>query len=187
VPIIECGPGAFTQLGRDHLAAFGPTVLIDIGFDMAIISQAGGMPGIGAAGPPQTGGAGSSQSPAPPGSSSVVPVPSQFTPTPPLVQNVPALIDTGATISCIDDALAQQLQLPLINQLHTTGAHGGGMLNVYLAFLAIPALNVTQAGAFLGAIMNTPGQSHRALLGRSLLRDMLFVYDGRSGSAKLSY
>jgi predicted aspartyl protease len=102
------------------------------------------------------------------------------------VQNVPALIDTGATLSCIDDALAQQLQLPLINQTQSVGAHGQGPLNVYLAYIAVPGLNAVQAGEFIGAIMNVSGQIHRALIGRSLLQNMLLVYDGRSGSVKLA-
>src|ERR1700684_1584990 len=125
MPVIECGPSPYAPHGQGQLSQLGPTVLIDVGFDMAYIAQA---PGVGALGiiPPTT------------GASSV--------PTSSLVRNVPALIDTGATTSCIDNTLAQQLQLPLINQAHSVGAHGGGMLNVYLAFLAIPALGVIQAG-----------------------------------------
>lgn len=103
-----------------------------------------------------------------------------------LMQNVPALIDTGAGESCVDEDLAQQLQLPLINQVQTSGVHGPGQLNVYLAYIAIPTLGTTQAGSFVGARMTAGGQIHRALIGRSFLRDTLLVYDGRSGSAKIA-
>jgi len=58
-----------------------------------------------------------------------------FNPALPNIQNVPALIDTGATMSCIDDQLAQQLGLPLINQVQSAGVHGSAPLNVYLAYL----------------------------------------------------
>jgi hypothetical protein len=34
--------------------------------------------------------------------------------------------------------------------------------------------------------MAAGGQFHRALLGRTLLQNMLLVYDGRSGSVKLA-
>jgi len=101
------------------------------------------------------------------------------------MQNVPALIDTGAGESCIDEDLAQQLQLPLINQVQTSGVHGPGQLNVYLAYIAIPALNTTQAGAFVGAKLTAGGQIHQALIGRTFLKDALLVYDGRSGSVKI--
>jgi hypothetical protein len=52
--------------------------------------------------------------------------------------------------------------------------------------ISIPLLGTIQAGAFIGAVMNFPGQIHRAILGRSLLRDTLLVYDGRSGSVKIA-
>lgn len=104
----------------------------------------------------------------------------------PNIQNVPALIDTGATMSCIDDLLAQQLGLPLINQVQSAGVHGSGLLNVYLAYILIPTLSVSQTGEFIGANMAAGGQFHRALLGRTLLQNMLLVYDGRSGSVKLA-
>jgi gag-polyprotein putative aspartyl protease len=104
----------------------------------------------------------------------------------PPMQNVPALIDTGAGESCIDEGLAQQLQLPLVNQAHTAGVHGAGLLNQYLAYIAIPQLGTTQVGIFTGAALAAGGQFHKALIGRTLLRDALLVYDGRSGSVKLA-
>jgi predicted aspartyl protease len=109
-----------------------------------------------------------------------------FNPALPNIENVPALIDTGATMSCIDDQLAQQLGLPLINQVQSPGVHGSAPLNVYLAYLLIPSLSVAQTGEFIGANMAAGGQFHRALLGRTLLQNMLLVYDGRSGSVKLA-
>lgn len=96
------------------------------------------------------------------------------------------LIDTGAYQSCIDEQLAQQLQLPLVNQQVASGVGGQITLNVYLAYIAIPALGQTQAGMFTGALLAAGGGHHRALLGRTLLADMLLVYDGKSGSVKLA-
>jgi predicted aspartyl protease len=98
-----------------------------------------------------------------------------------------ALIDTGATESCIDEGLAQQLQLPLVNQQNTAGVGGVHVLNVYLAYLALPLLGHLQAGLFVGAQLAAGGTPHRALIGRTLLSDMLMVYDGRTGSVTLAF
>lgn len=175
MPIIECGPAPFAPFGGALLANLGPTVLIDVGFDPAIIAQ------MGAASAAQPGAAPGLPPPAPITSSPQMPPP---TPLASKMQNVPALIDTGAKLSCIDDALAQQLQLPLINQAQSGGVLGVGLLNVYLAYIAIPGLGAVQAGEFTGAIMT--GQARKALIGRTLLQNMLLIYDGRSGSVKLA-
>jgi hypothetical protein len=132
--------------------------MVDIGFDQAILAQV-------AAGAPVQ----------PPPAGSI-----------PNTLQVLALIDTGAGQSCIDEALAQQLQLPLINKQTAAGVGGIHTLNVYLGYIAVPLLGTVQAGAFLGAHLTAGGQFHRALIGRTLLSDTLLVYDGRSGSVKLA-
>ena len=53
----------------------------------------------------------------PPGADGSVPVGM------PSAVQVPALIDTGASLSCIDEQLAQDLKLPLINQEKIGRAH----------------------------------------------------------------
>lgn len=98
---------------------------------------------------------------------------------------VPALIDTGAQESCIDEDLAQQLHLPLIDQEVMSGISGPTTLNVYLAHIAIPAM-VTQYGRFTGVHLQKGGQHHQALIGRTLLTDMLVIYDGHTGTVKLA-
>jgi hypothetical protein len=103
MPIIECGfPAGLTGLSpTDALALRGPTVLVDIGFDPAIFGQ--NLP----------------QVPATASALAVIPA----------VQ-VPALIDTGASDSSIDEKLAQQLQLPLIDQEQCSGIGGTIILNI---------------------------------------------------------
>lgn len=100
---------------------------------------------------------------------------------------VPALIDTGAYASAIDDALAQQLQLPVVNQRNIVGIGGQVTLNEYLGQISIPILATTQYGIFTGAHLATAGSTYRAILGRTLLRGCLLVYDGESGSVKLAH
>src|SRR5262249_6480377 len=99
---------------------------------------------------------------------------------------VPALIDTGAHQSMIDEALALQLQLPLINQEHFAGVGGPGVANVYLALVQIPSLGKVQFGAFMGAQLRAGGQVHQALLGRTFLQGMILVYDGAMGSVRIA-
>jgi len=101
-------------------------------------------------------------------------------------QRVPALIDTGASASCIDDALARQLQLTVIDQAYLSGSAGRHLVNVYLAQIDLPApLNETHSGRFTGVHLQAGGQNHRALLGRTLLKYFSLIYDGRTGSVKL--
>lgn len=84
-------------------------------------------------------------------------------------QLVGALIDTGATESCIDEELAQQLQLPLIDRQHGSGIGGIEQFNVYLGHIRIAALGYLQYGRFMGVRLAAGEQPHRALLGRTLL------------------
>lgn len=163
MPIVECGfpsgltiPGQPTLSGKEALSLHGPTILVDIGFDPAFFGSA--LPAI-----PGTTGA-------------PVPIPS--------VQ-VAALIDTGAAESCIDEELAQQLQLPLINTTVRSGISGSVTLNTYLAHITIPAL-VTEYGEFTGVHLQAGDQYHRALIGRKLLDDILLIYDGLTGLVRLA-
>jgi predicted aspartyl protease len=102
------------------------------------------------------------------------------------VQLVPALIDTGALESCIDDELARALNLPVIDQISVSGVHGAAILNVYLGHIKIAELGKIQFGRFMGAKLSDGQQLHRALLGRTLFADMLLVYDGKLGIVSMS-
>jgi hypothetical protein len=48
-------------------------------------------------------------------------------------------------------------------------------------------LNITQYGRFTGVHLQTGGQAHRAILGRTLLKECTLVYDGRTGSVKITH
>lgn len=50
----------------------------------------------------------------------------------------PALIDTGATESCIDSQIAANLELPVFDERHVSGVHGSDMVNVHVAQIHIP-------------------------------------------------
>ena len=102
------------------------------------------------------------------------------------ITQVPALIDTGAGVSCIDDALAKNIGLPIIDRQMVSGVGGATEVNTYLGHIYIPALDFTQWGQFMGALLTHGGQRHQALIGRTLLRNSLLVYDGREGQVKLA-
>ncbi len=102
------------------------------------------------------------------------------------ITQVPALVDTGATISCIDDALAQSLNLPLVDRQMSSGIGGKHELNVYLAHIVVPALSFFQYGIFHGVSLTEGEQPHRALIGRTFLQGMMLIYDGRTGSVQIA-
>ena len=93
-------------------------------------------------------------------------------------ESVYALVDTGAEQSCIDDALAQKLNLPVVNIMTIAGAGGAKDCPVYLAGIDIPALDFYQYGQFAGVDLAAGGQEHRVLLGRTFLSSVIMIYDG---------
>ena len=86
------------------------------------------------------------------------------------MQNVWALIDTGATHCCIDGDLAMQLNLPVIDQrtIHT------------------PNLSFTFYGSFAGVNLSAGGSRHVVLIGRSYLQHFTLAYDGPTGAVALA-
>lgn len=99
---------------------------------------------------------------------------------------LPALIDTGALQSCIDENLAREISLPLIDKQVVAGVNGATEMNVYFAHIYFPAFGFSQWGRFAGVRLSDGGQSHKALIGRTVLENMLMVYDGRTGSVTLA-
>jgi predicted aspartyl protease len=94
---------------------------------------------------------------------------------------VDALIDTGAGESCIDDLLAAQLNLPIIDKRPISGSSGQHEAKIYLAQVHVPALNYTIYGAFAGVHLAAGGQFHKALIGRTFLVNFTMIYDGPTG------
>ncbi len=99
---------------------------------------------------------------------------------------VHALIDTGATESCIDISLAQKLELPAVDKITISGVGGANTHNVYMAQIHIPQLNFTQYGKFAGVQLVGGGQQHHALLGRTFLQGTIMIYDGIRGQVTVT-
>ncbi len=92
-----------------------------------------------------------------------------------------ALVDTGATESCIDSTLAQTLQLPVVDQQRVAGVQGSFSVDIHLAQIHVPDLAWTVYGRFAGVHLFLGGQPYRALLGRTFLQHYTMIYDGLRG------
>ena len=116
-------------------------------------------------------------------------VPGQIVATPPITGTpnpVHALVDTGATESCIDAGLAMQLNLPIVDRRSVGGIGGAHEVNMHLAQIHVPSLAFTIHGAFAGVNLIAGGQPHRALIGRTFLQHFTMVYEGLTGTVTLT-
>lgn len=102
------------------------------------------------------------------------------------ITGVVGLVDTGATECCIDNLLAVQLGLPLVDKRPIAGVSGQHMANVYLAQIHVPSLKFTITGKFAGVDLAAGGQMHKALMGRTFLRNFTMTYEGKTGGVKIS-
>ena len=98
----------------------------------------------------------------------------------------PALVDTGATLSCIDSALAAMLHLPIVDRELVSGVHGSDEVNVHLGQIYVPSLDFVILGRFHAVHLAKGNQPHRAILGRTFLRNFKMVYDGPAASVVIS-
>ncbi len=113
----------------------------------------------------------------------------EMSPTPPIsgINNVQALVDTGAGESCIDDLLATQLNLPVIDKRPVSGSAGQHEAKIYLAQIHIPSLQFTIYGSFAGVHLVAGGQVHQALIGRTFLAGFVMIYEGKTGNVTLKF
>jgi len=96
-----------------------------------------------------------------------------------------ALIDTGATESCVDDTLARALELPVVDSRSIVGIHGPRLTPSYNAQFHIPSIGVTYDGQFAGIPLRSSGTPFFALLGRDFLSTVSMAYNGDTGSVTL--
>ena len=102
------------------------------------------------------------------------------------ITNMPALVDTGASQSYIDTAVATALGLPIVDKETLSGSSGPHSADVYLAQIHIPGLAYTIWGRFAGVNLVAGGQTHAALIGRTFLQYMVMNYDGITGRVTLT-
>ena len=97
--------------------------------------------------------------------------------------SVNALIDTGASLCCIDEILAKKIGLRLVNHRPLHGVAGEKLHPVYYGSLTIPSLNLKYRGQLTGAKLS---ENHPILLGRDILEQVIMIYDGPTGQITLS-
>lgn len=97
-----------------------------------------------------------------------------------------ALIDTGATSTCIDDGAAKQLQLPVVNVVNVASAsHASTPQNVYPIQVEVVGLPISiEAPNAIGAALAPQGLL--ALIGRDVLQHCTLFYNGITGEITLS-
>lgn len=98
-----------------------------------------------------------------------------------------ALIDTGARQSCVDSDLAIKLGLPHFDRKPVSSVAGIVMVNFHLAQVHVPSLRFTQRGPFAAVPLIASGFKYEALLGRSFLSYVRFMYDGPLGDAEMMF
>jgi predicted aspartyl protease len=103
----------------------------------------------------------------------------------PGIRGVRALVDTGATESCIDSRLAAQLNLPIVDRRGIGGVGGAHVVNIHLAQVHVPSLGKTVVGAFAAVHLAAGGQAHHALIGRTFLQHFTMIYEGRTGTVTI--
>jgi predicted aspartyl protease len=99
---------------------------------------------------------------------------------------LPALVDTGATQSCIDQLLAASLGLPIVDRRTVGGVGGSHEVNMYLAQIHVPSLSFIQHGEFAGVSLQAGGQAHKALIGRTFLKGFELHYEGHTGTVRMT-
>ena len=145
MPTVNC---EFWQ-NPELLAVHGPTLMVEVGFDLHYRRGTNIRPNVPA-------------------------------------DRLPALVDTGAWDSAIDSTLADELNLPIIQEQEIAGVGGLSIVKVHLAQIFIPDFNVTIFGRLSGIHLAAGGQIHRAIIGRTFLRNYFMTYDGHRGIVTLS-
>jgi hypothetical protein len=151
MPTTRCGfdDASGGLSGQQSLSLWGPTLIVNIGFDQSFKFD---------------------------GKS--IPVPG--------ITGLNALVDTGAAESCIDSLLAAKLNLPVVDKKQIAGVGGAQEVWMYLAQVHVPTLGYTIYGSFAGVHLQSGGQIHSALIGRSFLQAFTLTYEGRTGTVIIS-
>ena len=97
-----------------------------------------------------------------------------------------ALIDTGASATCIDEAVAQQLQLPVVDTVMMASAsHASTPQNVYPIQIEVVGLPfIIDAPRAIGAALDN--QELLLLIGRDVLQQCTLFYNGVTGEITLA-
>jgi len=96
-----------------------------------------------------------------------------------------ALVDTGATFSAVEDNVIKRLGVNPVGRMQTGTAGGPQVQNVYPARFIFAGLGIVfETGRATG--VNLTGTGVVALIGRDVLSNTVFIYNGPMGTVTLS-
>lgn len=96
-----------------------------------------------------------------------------------------ALIDTGATGTCISPNIAVALNLQPLHQIDMAGVTGIEKSNVYAVDFTFPGSGILVRDWMVWEARNLSKHGFDMLLGRDILKNFLLVYDGVTGEIAL--
>ena len=98
-----------------------------------------------------------------------------------------ALIDTGATLSCVDDSVIQQLHIQPVGIIQIGTAGGPQNQAQYPAQFSFPGTPFPQMNFSTVIGVHLTGQGIIALIGRDVLQHFVMIYNGGLGQVILSF
>jgi hypothetical protein len=103
-----------------------------------------------------------------------------------------ALIDTGASISAIDESILQRLSLLPIDSIPSVTAAGNARSFIYPTNVSFPALGVKdyRLSRVIGCNLKWKTKDDKEiimLLGRDILQFMLFIYNGPLSNITIAF
>ena len=97
----------------------------------------------------------------------------------------PALIDTGANVTCIDSEAAQKSGLTIVGSGKISSAtHADEIVPIFAGKLDINGFGTVTLRQAYGA--NLAAQNINALVGRDLLETMVLIYNGVEGTFSIA-
>lgn len=100
--------------------------------------------------------------------------------TPPPPEEISALVDTGASITAINNGVAQRLGLIQTGSVTVGGVTGTSQQPVYTAFVGFPDMGMEfDPVQIVGTPSEFPGFD--VLIGRNILCQMIMTYNGSKG------
>ena len=109
-------------------------------------------------------------------------------------KSIRALIDTGASVTCVDPSILTALNLSPTGNINITTPSTGNSpvpMDQYDVFLAVPPADAGQSHLILFTLpvvsCELLSQGFHALIGRDVLAQCVFIYNGDSGWFTLAY
>jgi hypothetical protein len=98
-----------------------------------------------------------------------------------------ALIDSGASLCMVDEQVARSFGLPPFGTMPINTPAGPTQCATYPASLSFPGTPLPNVEFFDFITGPLQGQGIIALIGRNVLRDFVFIYNGPGGCISLAY